>query len=95
MRSGHEVLRSMDFSVDIRGVFKKHYRYADEDIVDYKPEIENTLPMVILDFTGSNNPFEKHIFQVDEEDLDRLINDLMAAQKQLLEIKRSWEGKND
>ena len=94
MHSGPEVLQTMDWAVDIRGVFKKHYRYVDENIVDYKPEIENAIPVVILDFAG-NNPFEKHIFQVDEENLDKLINDLMAAQKQLLEIKRAWEGKND
>ena len=92
--SGPEVLLTTDWAVDIRGVFKTHYRYVDENITDYKPEIENTIPVVILDFVG-RSPFEKHTFQVDEEGLDKLINNLMAAQKQLLEIKKAWEGKNE
>ena len=93
-RTGPDVLQAFDWAVDFRGVFKKHYRYADEDIVNYEPKLEDIVPMVILQFVGSS-PFNERTFQVDEEDLDKLINQLLAAQKQLIEMKKTWGGKNE
>jgi len=90
--TGPDILQAFDWAVDFRGVFKKGYK-SDENIVEYEPKIEDLVPMVILEFVGST-PFHISTFQVDEEDLDKLINQLVAAQKQLIEMKKTWEEKN-
>ena len=90
--TGPDELQAFDWAVDFRAVFKKGYK-SDEKIVEYEPKIEDLIPMVILEFVGSI-PFHISSFQIDEKDLDKLINQLLAAQKQLIAMKKVWEEKN-
>lgn len=90
---GPNRLINLSWAVDLRGIFQKQFDYDSTDSVNYDPKIESIIPMVLLE-CSLQNPFNEVIMQLSEEDLNKLINNLLAAQKQLIELKRAVEVKN-
>lgn len=82
-------LLNFTYLCDLRGRFKQDYDYDLTSIEEFKPELVDMIPMLTLSFKVCDGANEhKCIFQVDEEELDEIIADLLAAQKELKLLKQ-------
>lgn len=81
--------RHLTYACDLRARFKQDYDYDVTPVEDYKPELIDLVPLATLKFflESRDNPV-KFSFQADEEDLNEIISNLLAAQKELDEIKQ-------
>lgn len=82
-------LLNFNYLCDLRGRFKQDYDYDSTSIEEFKPELVDLIPILTLSFKicdGAND--QKCIFQVNEEELDEIISELLAAQKELKLIKQ-------
>jgi hypothetical protein len=75
-------LARMEHFCAIRARFDKQFRYSEESIESYDPKIADHHPVVVVNFE-LDAPRKSLVFQLDEERLDRLISDLIAAQREL------------
>jgi hypothetical protein len=68
-------------SVILKPVFEKRFSFGDVDIKDYKPNRIKKTPCAIIEF---RNTYKKYYsFQVDNYQLEKLINELIALQIEL------------
>lgn len=80
--------RDMSYSCSLTGRFKKDYDYKKIQIENYKPEIIDTFAMVSLHFVaGDRQKDNDFMFSVNEDELDKIISILLAAQKELKILK--------
>ena len=82
-------LLGFTYLCDLRGRFKQDYDYHSTSIEEFKPELVDLIPILTMSFKvcdGVND--HKCIFQVNEEELNEIISDLLAAQKELKLIKK-------
>ena len=82
-------LLAFTYLCDLRGRFKQDYEYDSTKIEEFKPELVDLVPILTLSFKVCDGANEhKCIFQVDEEELDEIIANLLAAQKELKLLKQ-------
>jgi hypothetical protein len=67
----------------VRARFEKQFRYSEGKIEDYDPRILDYHPMLILSLSASGDSERQFRFQFDQSSLDKLITELIAAQKEL------------
>ena len=75
-------LRPIEYFCAMRSRYDKQFSYFDDNIESYNPSVVDRHPVIIvkLEAMGSSDEL---IFQLDQEQLDRLISELIAAQRQL------------
>jgi len=77
----------------MRTRFDKKFIYLEDDIENYKPNVVDNHPVVVVNVNlyGSSKNLT---FQMDQERLDRLISELIAAQRQLKILVDGWPASN-
>jgi hypothetical protein len=81
-RSVLPYLDDLQYFCAVRARFDKKFDYWDDKIEGYAPQIVDDHPVVVVK-AELRNSARSIVFQLDEERLDRLISELIAAQKQL------------
>lgn len=80
--------QSMEYTCNLRGRFSKDFNNKSSSIENYIPEIHDIIPMISLCFNTSNGEDSSNfIFDVEEKELDEVILNLMAAQKDIKALK--------
>jgi hypothetical protein len=82
------VLRIEHFCA-MRARFDKQFSYRGSEIESYNPKIVDYHPIVVfsIDVQTQKESFE---FQADQEGLDKLISEMIAAQRQLKLLVDAW-----
>jgi hypothetical protein len=75
-------LRGLEHFCAIRTRFDKPFLYNEDNIESYNPKVVDHHPVVVLRI-GLDDHTKNFSFQLDQEGLDKLISELIAAQKQL------------
>ncbi len=74
----------MEYTCNLRGRFSSDYNYRTTQIEQYKPSVKDVVPMVALAFNLSDSHDRTTcMFDVEEKELDEIIANLLAAQKEL------------
>ena len=88
-KRANRYFRNIEYSCALQGRFKQDYIYKKMPIEDYTPDFHDVVPMVSISFETSDGETESnYIFQVDEDELDEIIANLIAAQKELKLLKQ-------
>jgi len=95
-RRGNIYFLNVSHACDLRGRFDRDYdynSYESTSIEGYEPKILDLIPIVTLNFTFSGRAEPKVLsFQSDEDDLDKIISTLLAAQKEMKILKHHTKG---
>jgi hypothetical protein len=83
-------LRPLEHFCAIRARFDKKFRYSEDNIESYDPNVVDYHAVVVVKATPEDNASKGLTFQMDEERLDRLISELIAAQRQLKILVDGW-----
>ncbi len=83
-------LKDMEHVCAIRARFSESFSYAKDNIEDYNPKISDYHPVVLITLALSGDS-EDSTFQLDQDKLDNLIADLIAAQKELRVLTDTWQ----
>lgn len=80
---------SISFTCDLRARFKTDYKYDSISIDEYSPEIVDLVPLATIEFVlgGEFQPL-RFSFQADDKELDEIISNLLAAQKDLRKLNK-------
>jgi hypothetical protein len=79
--------QDVTYACDLRARFKEDYNYNEISIENYEPEILDVVPLITIQFTIGDSEGDRNIwFQADEQDLDKIISSLLAAQKELKKL---------
>lgn len=91
-KRANSYLSGLSYACELRGRFRQNYDYDSIPIEQYKPELVDVVPVITvsLDLRGLN--VEDCWFQADEEKLNEMIATLLAAQKELKQLKESVRG---
>lgn len=86
-------LGQVEYFCAMRTRFDKKFIYLEDDIENYKPNVVDNHPVVVVNVNlyGSSKNLT---FQMDQERLDRLISELIAAQRQLKILVDGWPASN-
>jgi|SRR5208283_3979548 len=74
--------RGVEYVCTIRTRFDKDFRYNEDNIESYNPKVVDRHAALVLKIE-LDDPRRSISFQLDQERLDRLISELIAAQRQL------------
>jgi hypothetical protein len=84
----------LTYACELIGRFKKDFDYSKDKIENYSPELYDAVPIISLKIKYSTKTGSQALFiQADEDDLDRIITRLLAAQKELKHLKSIWSDK--
>ncbi len=74
-------LMSISSVIDYRTVIESDFDWILDDASEYKPEINRTVPVIILKLNLDD--LDPVIFQCDNNDLENMINKLIAVKREL------------
>lgn len=81
---GLTFIEDISFACDLRARFESEFIYEKENIENYIPKLHDFIPVMILRFELNDGEDTKIVsFQIDENNLNKLIAVLLAGQKQL------------
>lgn len=86
----------INYACDLRGRFDQDFSYADTPIDGYEPKLIDLKPIVTLMIELNDGENEQRVwFQADANDLNEMIANLLAAQKELKILSESANRGSD
>jgi hypothetical protein len=85
------VLESFASTVELRGIIEPKYRYT-QNVADYKPSPIGFVGIASIRIGLDSGQPKSFTFQASNEELTKLINGLVATQKELYSIEQTIKG---
>lgn len=85
--AGAPQLDRTSIAVSIKPVFSKPFRYGEQEVLEYTPEIVDCTPVVQVELERSDTR-QTFAFQLNEDGLNHFVADLLAAQAQFEAAKK-------
>ncbi len=82
-KGGIPNLRSQTMTVAVKPVYDKDFKYGTDDITKYAPSLVSSAIVAHISLAKGDCP-QEFSFQVTKNSLDKLINSLLALQKQMI-----------